>query len=44
MTVVLLHALGGESSQPLSLFSPVIAPTVTVVASRRAVAGFLGRA
>ena len=32
MTVVLLHGLGGESSQPLSLFAPVIPPTITVVA------------
>jgi pimeloyl-ACP methyl ester carboxylesterase len=32
MTVVLLHGLGGESSQPLSLFGPIIPPTVTVVA------------
>jgi pimeloyl-ACP methyl ester carboxylesterase len=32
MTVVLLHGLGGESSQPLSLFAPVIPPTLTVVA------------
>jgi pimeloyl-ACP methyl ester carboxylesterase len=32
MTVVLLHGLGGESSQPLSLFAPVIPPTVIVVA------------
>jgi pimeloyl-ACP methyl ester carboxylesterase len=32
MTVVLLHGLGGESSQPLSLFAPVIPPTLAVVA------------
>lgn len=32
MTVVLLHGLGGESSQPLSLFAPIIPPTLAVVA------------
>ncbi|MFB2555436.1 alpha/beta fold hydrolase [Herbiconiux liangxiaofengii] len=32
MTVLLLHGLGGAPSQPLTLFSPIIPPTETVIA------------
>lgn len=32
MTVLMLHGLGGAPSQPLSLFSPIVPPTETVLA------------